>query len=60
MSCEKCGKEAAVLINGWCVHCKPFRRCPSPSCGKGTLRHSGTPNWMNRHTCDVCKKHFSR
>ena len=29
-------------------------------CKVGTLHHSGTPNWMNRFTCDHCGKHVSR
>lgn len=58
MKCDRCGKEVGVLINGWCVNCKPFRRCPK--CGEGELKSAPKPSWMNRWRCDVCKKCVSR
>lgn len=59
MKCAKCGKaDCAVLINGRCVDCKPFRACPR--CTTGTLVSRPSPNWMNRFICDECGKKVSR
>ena len=58
MKCSKCDKEAAVLVNGRCCDCNPFRACRA--CGTGTLVSRPTPNWMNRWVCDNCGKAVSR
>ena len=58
LKCRKCGRDSAVLVNGRCPHCKPFRACRR--CGDGTYVSKPTPNWMNRFVCDTCGHKVSR
>lgn len=52
MTCNRCGNECTVLINGRGTCCNPFRACRK--CVPGTYESKPTPNWMNRLKCDKC------